>query len=222
VTNPQISYIVRMVLGQMPLGRASTWQPVAERMMELVVEAGDGDHLEIGVLHGATAIMTALTKISFQIKGDVICIDPLQGFYPPDPSHPDGVFSDSGELITNAVEPSTKTPVSPKIFRANVSFFGVGHRISLVQAFSDPWPDALVDYRFTSAYIDGNHYQDGPLKDWNNVHPRIVPGGLVWFDDCNDNCPGVQKACDVAVNTPGWTFIEHFMDQTFVMKKDGS
>lgn len=221
MTDPRIRNIVSRVLTQLPLGTANTWQPVAEHMMELVAMAGDGDHLEIGVLHGATAIMAALTKEVLGIRGYVYAVDPLSGWFPASPDKPDGIVTESGDLLTSPVEKTTGVPVSAKIFRSNVKFFGIGHRICLVQEFSNPWPVELEDMTFRSAYIDGDHYFDAPLKDWNNVHPRISPGGLVWFDDCNDHCPGVQKACAVASKTPGWFVVELFNKQTFVLQKEG-
>lgn len=219
MTDLVIQGIVRTVMSQMPLGRITTWRSVAEYMMSLVAYAGDGDHLEIGVLHGGTAIMAALVKEKLGLQGHVYALDPFEGYYPPSPLQPDGVYSDTDELITKEVDPATNIPITVETFRKNMQYFGIQHRIRIVKAFSYPWPEELEDHEFISAYIDGDHYKDGPMTDWGNVARRIKVGGLVWFDDCNHHCPGVLRACEHAKAQPGWQFVNHAYDQTFVMQR---
>ena len=53
-------------------------------------------------------------------------------------------------------------------------------------------PDDLFDL----ATIDGDHSEEGAMRDLRNVAPRIASGGLLLFDDLtNSNCPlaGVWK-----------------------------
>ena len=53
-------------------------------------------------------------------------------------------------------------------------------------------PDDLFDL----ATIDGDHSEEGAMRDLRNVAPRIASGGLLLFDDLtNPNCPlaGVWK-----------------------------
>jgi len=211
--------IAERVLAELPRGRGATWQEPAAYMTWLVGKAGHGDHLEIGTLHGATAIMAALAKQECGLSGAVVCIDPLAGYYPPGPCRPFGVSTDGGKMISSEIDGPSHTPVTPEVFWENVDHFGVRERIRLVQAFSCPWPAELEDARFVSAYIDGDHYQEGPSIDWANVAPRIQPGGLVWFDDCNRNCPGVLLAAVRAVAKDGWSFAGYFAGQTFVVQR---
>ena len=47
-------------------------------------------------------------------------------------------------------------------------------------------PDDLFDL----ATIDGDHSEEGAMRDFRNVAPRIAPGGMLVFDDLtNPNCP---------------------------------
>ena len=216
--NENFHGIVKRVMTELPHGRGATWEAPAVRMLELVAQAGDGDHLEIGVLHGATLIMAALVKEVCGLEGFVIGIDPMQGYYPAGPANPNGVYNERGDtLLTNEIDGVSRTPVTGEIFWENVRYFNVEHRVILVKEFSHPWPAALDGARFVSAYIDGDHYRDGPLHDWQNVHPRTSK--LVWFDDCNPHCPGVQRACEVASQTPGWRMVELYHNHTFIVER---
>jgi hypothetical protein len=202
---------------RLPFGQSCTVLSPTYRMAELVVEAGDGDHLEIGVLHGSTLIMAALIKKEYGLKGEVIGLDPMAGFYPPGPLNPNGVYNEKGTVLLSADE-YKGTPVNMEILNKNIDHFGVGNHIRMVLEFSTPWPDALKDSRFVSCYIDGDHYRDAPTMDWNNVHPRTDK--LVWFDDCNDNCPAIKRARTVARYTPGWKERELYAGHLLIMERD--
>lgn len=45
-------------------------------LCQAIVNSGDGDYVEIGSLHGGSAITAALTKKEFNLKGFVWCIEP--------------------------------------------------------------------------------------------------------------------------------------------------
>ena len=45
-------------------------------LCQTVLNSGDGDYIEIGSLHGGSAITSALTKKEFNLNGRVLCIDP--------------------------------------------------------------------------------------------------------------------------------------------------
>lgn len=186
-------------------------------MAELVLEAGDGDHLEIGVLHGGTLIMAALVKREYGLQGKVVGLDPLDGFYPAGPMNPDGVYNDKGtQLITR---PDDKgVPVSLENLMDNVRHFGIADRIEIIQKFSYPFPEEIAGRFFASCYIDGDHYRDGPLHDWELAWPRVKR--LIWFDDCNENCPAVKRVRPIARKTSGWHEKELFGNQILVMERN--
>lgn len=200
----------------LPKGKAATWFAPARRMAELILEAGDGNHLEIGVMHGPTLIMAALIKEEYGLAGDVIGIDPLEGYYPAGPLNPKGVYNEAGtQLLTKGDYQGV--PVTWDVLKYNLMYFDVGHRVRIVKTFSWPWPKELENETFVSAYIDGDHYRDGPTLDWKMVYPRTTK--LVWFDDCNEHCPAVQRARVVANETPGWRERELFIDHLLVMER---
>jgi hypothetical protein len=45
-------------------------------LAQAVAYAGDGDFIEIGSLHGGSAITAALVKKEFNLDGDILCIEP--------------------------------------------------------------------------------------------------------------------------------------------------
>lgn len=45
-------------------------------LCQAIVNAGDGDYVEIGSLYGGSAITALLTKRVFNLKGNIYCVDP--------------------------------------------------------------------------------------------------------------------------------------------------
>ena len=45
-------------------------------LCQAVVNSGHGDYVEIGSLHGGSAITAALTKKEFKLDGDIFCVEP--------------------------------------------------------------------------------------------------------------------------------------------------
>jgi hypothetical protein len=150
----------------------------------------EGDHLEIGTLHGGTAILVAWIKQELKLSGQVVCIDPLDGYY---------LGMDRGE----DVDPLTKVPVSIETLHDNITRFDLQDKIEVIQKKSSPFP--LKDRRFTSAYIDGDHWGDMPMVDWQNVS-RITDRYVI-FDNCDKEHPSVLDACLSAAFTSEWTSI---------------
>jgi hypothetical protein len=154
-----------------------------------IAQAGDGDHLEIGALHGGSAVLAALVKVVHGHSGDVWCIDPLDGYY-------------KGTPFEFPVDFVSKVPVSLEIFEENLRIFGVADRVHIVQASSIPWPAGLPDH-FASAFIDGDHWGEAPLTDWNNVKRRT--SRYVVFDNTdNATHPAVVNAVEIARVDPEW------------------
>lgn len=146
--------------------------------------ARDGDHLEIGTLHGGSAILVALTKQLLGFSGKVVCIDPLDGYY-------------KNTMRGMNYDPITQVPVSLSTLQENVKRLGVTDRIEIIQARSIPWP--IRDREFETAYIDGNHWDGVPMLDWLNV--RKVTRQYVAFDNCDPKHPDVVTACECAKGT---------------------
>jgi hypothetical protein len=159
------------------LGRMADEQGGTALMAETAL--CDGDHLEIGSLHGGSAIVVALLKKEMGYSGRVVCIDPFDGYYPKSPRY-------------YKVDILTKVPVTVDVIRENARRFGV--ELEIVQAYSHPFP--IQGRRFATAYIDGDHWGEMPLRDWENVSP--ITDKFITFDNCDFNHPDVLLACKTA------------------------
>ena len=160
-----------------------------EVVMEYVLRAGGGNHLEIGTLFGGSAIAVALAKKKYDQSGMVVCVDPLNGYYQdkwPEPS---------------LVDKITNIPVTPKVLFHNITKFDVADRVLVLRSKSEAIAN-LVDMRFTTAYIDGDHWVDGPLCDWQLV--KDITDRYVIFDNYDDAHPEVVQACKFAHQDTSW------------------
>jgi hypothetical protein len=173
-----------------------------EAVLKFVEKAGGGNHLEIGVLFGGSAIAAALVKKHLGHSGMIFCVDPLNGFYNKDGSK-GSVDNQSGENVT------------PTTLFKNIRKFGVEDQMMVMQAESVPCPK-FTDIVFTTAYIDGEHRFGVPLKDWNCVKNLVTK--YVMFDNCADTHPDVQEACRAAKNDPEWEEV-YDRDITYVVRR---
>lgn len=142
-------------------GRACGNAHKAGILAQVVADSGDGDHLEIGTLFGASAILAAVVKEKYNIEGRIICIDPLTGYY--------GLPKD----------PESQTVPSAKLVMSNADVFGVRDRIELITELSEPWP--LPSCLFASAYIDGDHKNGQPWRDFLAIQGMV--DRYIVFDD---------------------------------------
>src|SRR3990172_3069426 len=153
----------------------------------MAAAAGDGDHVDIGSLYGASAIVVALIKKKVGLKGDVYCIDTY------DQKKRDASVKPSDGL---------DTPVSatPEELLANAEHFGV--ELKLVRQNSHPWPEELKDNVFVSAYIDGDHLGDGPMNDFLNLRGRVT--GYIGTDNYEEEYVDVVRMILFAADREDW------------------
>lgn len=154
-----------------------------------IAQAGHGDHLEIGTLHGGSAILAALVKDKFGLNGDIYCIDPLDGYY-------------IGTQFGCPVDWVSRLPVTPEAVKSNAEAFGLGERIHITQAKSIPFPEQLQGHTFSSVYIDGDHWGEAPTIDWQNCKDRT--NRMIVFDNVDDQHPAVHMAVKIAKADPDW------------------
>lgn len=159
-----------------------------------IAQAGRGDHLEIGALHGGSAVLAALIKTDAGFDDHIYSVDPLDGYY-------------MGTKHEYPVDYVTNVPVSPEVFGYNIGTFFFTGRIHWIRGKSVPFPEELAYWKFASAYIDGDHEGDTPTLDWQNVSARTH--GYVVFDNADAAHPDVLRAVDVAKADPGWECIFH-------------
>ena len=168
-------------------GRAADNGISLPMVLSMVAAAGDVDHVDIGSLYGASAIGAALIKQERGLKGDVYCIDPY-----------DEVTRDQQVLAPGMDSPISATAEE---LLSNAEHFGV--ELTLIEKESHPWPEELEDNVFASAYIDGDHLGEAPLRDFENLRGRTTM--YIGTDNYEEEYPDVIKSMIHAFDTEDWT-----------------
>lgn len=156
-------------------------------LLSMVAAAGDGDHVDIGSLYGASAIGGALIKKELGLKGDVYCIDP---------------YDQKKRDAAVKANPGLESPISatPEELLANAEHFGV--ELTLIRKNSHPWPEELKDNIFASAYIDGDHLGEAPMNDFLNLRGRVT--GYIGTDNMEEEYPDVVRMVLFAADQEDW------------------
>jgi len=174
-------------------GRMCDFQGNVMQLLEIIERGGDGNYLEIGVLHGGTLCAVGLWKQALGHTGMCVGVDPLNGYYK---------GADSGVEFGKQVDPVSKVPVTPEVVEQNIKTFGLGGRCKVIRAKSNPLPTEIAGMRFAVTYIDGDHWGDEPYTDFVNV--KDITTGFIVFDDHDDEHPSVVEASKKACNDPDW------------------
>ena len=175
-------------------GRAADSGISLPYVASMAVQAGDGDHLEIGSLFGASAIIVAMMKEREGLKGNVVCIDPFL---------PRKVGYQSTAVMTEE-ELDEKLNSSAEKLIANAKMFGVEERIEIIQASSDPFP-IKNGRRFSTAFIDGDHNEDMPAKDFVNCAKHT--DHYIGIDNFEEGYPDVYRMGKNVVMLDGWELL---------------
>jgi hypothetical protein len=181
--------IIRRVKKSM-IGRIAVTGNNVTRLLEIVKEAGDGNYLEIGILHGGSLCCVALLKKQLGYKGKCYGIDPLNGYY-----------IERVPSRTHKLDIESWIPVTEDTVNENIRIFGIENEVEIIKAKSDPFP-INKDIKFNVAYIDGDHWENGPKKDWDNIKNLVTD--YVIFDDYDDRHPAVKMACTIASGEDNW------------------
>lgn len=169
-------------------GRFANGGNVAAHLLELVRKAGDGNYLEIGVLHGGSLCAVALYKKELGHKGICIGVDPFDGYY--------GGASNAGTLK----DKKSDVEVTIQTAQENIKTFKLKNT-KLIKAKSPDFD--IFDLSFAVCYIDGNHGFDAVLADWHKV--KDITSHFVIFHDYAV-IPDVKRACDhILATTSQWT-----------------
>jgi len=166
---------------------------------QMAINAGAGDHLEIGTSFGASAIVVALAKKAAGIPGKVYCVDP----YPKERA----VSFNKGK--TDA-KPAT-------IAQARKNFKMADVDVEIIHAPSKPFPKILDEKHpelFVSAYVDGDHMGDMPLHDLQECAKRTQ--FFIGTDNYEEGYPDVMDACHTFMEDPEWNlFFKNFIFISF-------
>jgi hypothetical protein len=201
IINQIVRDVEENIIGRVANRIGSRRTQSTEIALEFVEKAGGGNHLEIGTLFGGSAIAVALLKQRLNHSGIVFCIDPLNGYY--NDGSKGFIDNQSGKAVT------------PEVLFENIRRFDVGQRMVVMQAKSVPCPN-LMDIKFSTAYIDGEHESGVPLKDWICIKDIVTR--FVIFDNYADTHPDVQNACLMARNDPDWREV-YDEDITYVVER---
>ena len=155
----------------------------ADLLTELVQRGGNGDHLEIGTLFGASAIHAALYKKEKGLGGKIVCIDPFEP-----------------GLLTPTIRERCVCDPTPEIVMENAKFYGVADRIEIIKTKSKPFP--IKGRRFATTYIDGDHTFSGAYSDWENA--RQITDVAILLDDDSPILGPYRVAREFIAVDPDW------------------
>ncbi len=179
-------------------GEAHDYGLIAQCIHNASKDKPEANYLEIGVLFGGSLVLMAWFMKEFGIKGKVVGIDPLDGYY--------------GKGNRDPVVPLVP---SKEIVFENAAKFGVENRVIVIDKPSYPFPEEARKFRYGVSFIDGDHWGDMPWKDFVNV--SSVTDKYIVFDNYDKSHPAVVKAALEAYRT-GWVPV-HVSSISFILEK---
>jgi tetratricopeptide (TPR) repeat protein len=126
------------------------------------------DNLEIGTLFGGSCLMKLFALRDFGIAGNIVCIDPMSGFY-----------GQETDVISGL-------PVTSEIFFENLYRFGFSKETVELRQFRSDAPEAIAGLEknhFATLMIDGDHSYEGVQNDWHLYSQFVENAGMVLIDD---------------------------------------
>lgn len=161
-------------------GRSAMWGIEADLLSEIC--RTPGDHVEVGTLWGASAIIAAQAKPP---PGRIFSIDIMRGGY--------WAGGDPGCDL--------QSPTARDVLE-NFAHAGVAERITLICARSHPWPLSLSVLPST-ALIDAGHNAGDVRRDWQSVAP--ITSKFIALHDYGEQHPDVGKVIEAEILTdPNW------------------
>lgn len=194
------------------LGRMADGGPSLPWLANMAISGGSGDHLEIGTLFGASAMVVAAAKSMAGLSGTVYCIDPWGDR---NKDHV-GVLGKQAEEELSA----TKADVEENVKRINEKLVSMNlkpMKIELIKAKSQPWPKQLNDNKFVTSFIDGLHYNEMPKRDFEECAKRTIH--YIGLDNYEESYPEVRDAVTDAISRkngvePDWAI--YFKNSLFI------
>jgi hypothetical protein len=188
-------------------GRIANERDNVLRLLETVEKAGDGNYLEIGVLHGGTLCAVGLLKEELGQRGECWGVDPLNGYY---------IEMSHVHKRGCAVDPITKLPVNERIVTSNIEAFNLENRCYCIKAKSDELPGIVGDKKFAVTYIDGDHWNRVPYQDFLRV--KDITDRFIVFDNADIYHPDVLDACLKAATDLDW-MVTYYQDITCIIAR---
>jgi hypothetical protein len=190
-----IDDIIRRVKDDL-IGRYADAGNASSTLLKVVELAGDGNYLELGVLHGGSLCAVALYKKALGHTGACVGVDLFDGWY----------FNRTGNLLDKSGVPVVIDAVEENIARFDIN------NVELVQANTHEYQP---DRKFSVSFVDAEHSEKGCWQDWLIVKD-ITTRYIVFHDYLL--IKGVTKACDRASKDPEWTVFEK-KEGVFVLRR---
>lgn len=163
---------------------------------------GGGNYFETGVLWGGSLLTTALLRKRYGIVGDIVGVDPFNGYYMQGPAQ---------YAMPNSRMP---WPVSVETVLESARSLGLESMIELVAKQSHPAPAEVAGREFSVAFLDGGHWGEGPYLDW--VFAESAGCTIVGFDNYpegsgKDGILDIEKTVvRIAEEHPAWALAGAF------------
>lgn len=166
-----------------------------------------GDILEIGVWRGGTGCLLAERSRGCGVAGTVFLCDTFSGVVKAgdqDSGYVGGEHADTSK--------ATVLELAARMGLSNVEV--------LEGIFPDVTGDRISDRRFRFCHVDVDVYESA-AQSFAWVWPRLVPGGIVVFDDYGFySCGGVSRFVDHMLGEPDRLILYNINGHAVVIKRD--
>ena len=166
-----------------------------------------GDILEVGVWRGGTGCLLARRALDANLGGTVFLCDTFTGVAKA--GGRDSAYVGGEHADTSA---ATVLDLVRRMGLSNVEI--------LEGIFPDATAHRIADRRFRFCHIDVDVYESASQTfEW--VWPRVVPGGIVVFDDYGFySCGGVTRLVDGMIGRPDRLMVYNVNGHALVIKRD--
>lgn len=171
-----------------------------------MVSNGKGNHLEIGSLWGASAIMAAKVQELKYPDAKVYCVDPMEyKWHEPCSRRAGNVTPERAKIMRD-------------VFLSNINKMGVADRIVLINKKSQPVPEEVKAVRFSTVFIDGWHYGNTPLMDAKSSSDMAED--FILLDDTPlPYYPSIERAFRWMVSNKKWLMVDKYDRSVLFMKR---
>ena len=187
-------------------------------LSDLVLWKQPDNAIEIGSYMGRSSVAIANAMMQIGAKGRLLCVDLFTDEITDDyVNYP--VIRDMASRIGSCWQPYLELQ-RPTILRAY--FDKTMSRFPYLEPYVEIHQGASEELslpasrRFQFAYLDGDHTFQAVTIDLIKALKNLDPGGVVAFDDCSDQFPGVQALISRLGDLPGAEKVgEQFPDVAF-------
>lgn len=153
----------------------------------------NGDVIELGTYKGGTTVLMARFLIELKSEKKIYTCDTFEGFPYAETGTSNKIKLSTGE-VKNQMDLFKDT--SFEIVKSKFESFNISHKIKILKGSFDTTLPSLSDERFSFALVDCDIY-DSTVIVLREIWPRMIPGGIMLFDDYNSEKEwNLKKAVD--------------------------